>query len=608
MKSKFIVCLAILGMIASLVAGCSPTASATSAAATSAAPTTAAPATVAPTSAAVETSAPATTPSAAAVPNAVIPKFEDIQFPDSLPAEIPMADDSLYAYDDLTTKYDMEILTENYGTATWTADKDPICMWLNKKFNVNITFTTVPGADKETTINTRFAASDYPDILTLASRDQAFTFSDQSLLVDAKKIYPYMPQTQKFVTKNMIKWSTNKSNGEIPFITKYAIQDGVWSFGIRKDWLTKFGMDIPKTEDQLLAFAKACVQKDPDGNGKADTYFMAGAGGGKNFGMLGGFQTAYGNPAAHVENGQLAHPYFDGVEKKYLQLLNKFYAAKLFTPDWYTIDWETNKPNTFNGKVGMVWYPVSTLMGEVSQALSDQKNNTAGYANWESVTTYPIEGGKYNAAGNPGYLTAFSASKFTDEGKLKRAAHMIDTMVMGGSSFTQTIQGSTSETFKAANMPIDQDRDIKYTDDHKAFYITATNATAKPWADTNTIMALAPWQVFGLAVNYQITDPNASDPWLAAYAKATNEAATAVNGFDRWPNDGLLVTLTGDAATANASNIDWINAQEYAFVTGTQSFDDWDKFTTDWLSNHGGKEIIKQSADSLGVPVPDYAK
>ncbi len=40
----------------------------------------------------------------------------------------------------------------------------------------------------------------------------------------------------------------------------------------RKDWLDKFGMDVPTTLDEYYAFAKAVALEDPDGNSKNDTF------------------------------------------------------------------------------------------------------------------------------------------------------------------------------------------------------------------------------------------------------------------------------------------------------------------------------------------------
>jgi putative aldouronate transport system substrate-binding protein len=41
---------------------------------------------------------------------------------------------------------------------------------------------------------------------------------------------------------------------------------------IRKDWLQKLGLQLPQSTDDLYNVAKAFAEKDPDGNGKKDTY------------------------------------------------------------------------------------------------------------------------------------------------------------------------------------------------------------------------------------------------------------------------------------------------------------------------------------------------
>jgi multiple sugar transport system substrate-binding protein len=54
----------------------------------------------------------------------------------------------------------------------------------------------------------------------------------------------------------------------------YAVPFSMQSYAllIRKDWRTKLGLPLPKTWADLDALAKAFTTRDPDGNGKADTY------------------------------------------------------------------------------------------------------------------------------------------------------------------------------------------------------------------------------------------------------------------------------------------------------------------------------------------------
>jgi multiple sugar transport system substrate-binding protein len=54
----------------------------------------------------------------------------------------------------------------------------------------------------------------------------------------------------------------------------YGVPFSAQSFAlfIRKDWRTRVGLPVPTSWAQLDALAKAFTTKDPDGNGKADTY------------------------------------------------------------------------------------------------------------------------------------------------------------------------------------------------------------------------------------------------------------------------------------------------------------------------------------------------
>jgi len=54
----------------------------------------------------------------------------------------------------------------------------------------------------------------------------------------------------------------------------YAVPFSVHPFVlfIRRDWRTKLGLPVPKTWADLQALSKAFTERDPDGNGKADTY------------------------------------------------------------------------------------------------------------------------------------------------------------------------------------------------------------------------------------------------------------------------------------------------------------------------------------------------
>lgn len=535
--------------------------------------------------------------------------FEDIEFPDSLPTTIVMDDGLDYSYDDLTEKYSIEIMSTSYGKSPLPVEEDPVNQWLSKEFNMDITLTAPAADDYQTLVSTRFSANEYPDILQLPSRDYGFTLSDQGLLVDAKNIYPYLPLSNNYTTKNMIQWSTNTSNGEIPFITKYAIQDGVWGWVIRQDWLDALDMEIPSTKDELLEFAKAVTFNDPDGNGKDDTYFMTGGGQGKGWGNLDGFATMFGNPAIYVENGELQHPYFNGISEARLNFFKELIDAKVMAPDWFTKNWDQACADMANYQVAMAWFPAGTFEAQIVTNFSTVRDVDRFV--WTYLEDSPTEEGKYPANGNPGYMWAFLKEKFEgQDGKLKRVAHMIDTMTMGGKNYFQSIQQSIPEVYEAAGIKVSgSERPYGYTDDNKSFYLQdAMQAGFLTQDEFDKYEPSGIWQMWGLCTSYQIDfeDPDA-DEFTKKYVESGNSGRAVIAANEKWPNDGLLVTLTDEAAEFQTSNADWVFAQEYAFATGDRSFDDWDSFTQEWLDK-GGKLVIQQAAEQLGVEVPDYAK
>ena len=520
-----------------------------------------------------------------------VPAFEDIEFPDAMPASPTQAEDGYYDYDDMSVHYDLSFETYNYGSTV--PDDDPIKAWLEEKYNVTLSFETVASADQETFLSTAFAGGDVPDLITLSSKEMGFTLGGQGLLVDAKDMYPYMPQTQKFVTKTLLQYSTME-DGTIPFVTKYAIQDGdIWNLAIRQDWLDNLGMEMPTTEEELLEYAKACTFNDPDGNGQDDTYFMLGAGGGSGLGMLDGFGTAYGNPNYTVgEDGKLSAPMLNGTRKQTLEFINKLCSEGVLPVDWYSIEWEQAKSYTLNDKIGMVRYPASNLYQEY---VTFQGNDASKAANWTFLPSMPFENGKGGAGGNPGVLLAIPKSNVEgDDGKLMRICHILDAMVYGGEAYFQTIQGGGLDVYP------DYDGDVReYKEDGRSFcYVSQDHPGFNGTYGTDNL-ALAPWQNFGYTLKWQ--DEYAESEEAQPRADAINNSNAALAEMDRWENTGLLYTLP---AEIQPNLNEFVSAQEYKFATGERSFDEWDTYVNEWL-DQGGRENIKAVAEQLGCELPD---
>lgn len=522
--------------------------------------------------------------------------FEDIQFPDEMPQNPTLAQEDYYAYDDMSRHYELTFYTYNYGMDL--PPVDAIKDWLEKTYNVTLTLQTTPQPDMETYLSTSFVSGEVPDLITIPTSDPqtqsfGFTLGSQGLLVDGKEIYPYMPQTCKFVTKTLLDWSTME-DGTIPFITKYSIQDtDTWGLAVRQDWLDNLNMKMPETMEELKEFARACTFDDPDGNGQDDTWFMTGAGGGVSFGMLDAFHTLFGNTSVRAENGKLVSPMLDGTTKGFVTFLKELNDMGVLAPDWFTIDWITSMSYTMADRVGMVYYPPSSLYQEYVNA---HEGDYARAAVWNYLDAMP-KGTKGQAGGNHGVCFAIPKSAVEgDEGKLKRICHILDAMCYGGEAYFATVQHGGNEVFE------DYQDDVReYLEDGTSYcYRSDHHPSYQLVADYGS--TLEAWQNFGYTLKYQITYcPEDAEEDYRSFVNCVNDGIRKLASYDRYPNDALLLPNTGDLAPTLG---DFTMAQEYKFITGARKLDEWDAFVKEWL-DQGGREILKAQAEGMGVALPD---
>lgn len=523
--------------------------------------------------------------------------FDEIQFPEAMPQHPALAEEDYYDYDDMSEHYELTFYTYNYGTEL--PPEDPIKEWLEKTYNVTLKLVTSTQADMETYLSTTFVSGELPDLITLPTanpQSYGFSLGEQGLVVDAREIYPYLPQTTKFVTRTLLDWST-MDDGSIPFITKYSIQDSdIWGLAIRQDWLDNLGMKMPSTMEEIKEYARACTYDDPDQNGKDDTWFMTGAGAGKTFGMLDAFHTLFGNTSNHVENGKLVSPMLDGTTKGWISFLKELNDMGVLAPDWFTIDWATSMSYTMNDRVGMVNHAATSVYQEYVTAHNGDYSQAAVWSFLESLP----EGTKGLAAGN--YGTCFVIPKVAvdgNEGKLKRICHILDAMCYGGEAYFATVQHGGNEVFEDYNDDVreyleDGTSYCYFTDHHPAYRIIKDYGTT-----------LEAWQNFGYTSKWQVTYcPEDADPGYKVFAEKVNEAIHRLAGYERYENSALLLPSTGDIAPALN---DYVVAQEYKFVVGTRSMEEWDSFVKEWL-DQGGRQILEVQAEKLGVSMPDGVK
>jgi putative aldouronate transport system substrate-binding protein len=143
------------------------------------------------------------------------------------------------------------------------------------------------------------------------------------------KDYPNLKQMNPIILNN-----TSVNGKNYGLYTARPI--GRFAVSYRKDWLDAVGMQEPKTVDDFYNMLKAFKEKDPDKNGKDDTYGMVVT---KYEGPWDIMQTWFGAPNKWGErNGKLVPAHMTPEYMNALKFFKKLYDEKLVNQDFAVYD------------------------------------------------------------------------------------------------------------------------------------------------------------------------------------------------------------------------------------------------------------------------------
>lgn len=223
-----------------------------------------------------------------------------------------------------------------------------------KNFDFNITM--LGGNDYFDKLNILAASNQLPDLFNINTLT-ANKFSGQKLILALDDlIKKNIPNETKYASKSdMGNFTFNGSQYAIAstYRPEGFNSPNVNCFIIRKDWLDNLGMKVPTTIDEFYEVLKAFTQKDPDKNGKNDTYGLTGN---KDQTMQGIFG-AYGViPYFWMErDGMLKYGSVLPECKDALTTLAKWYKEGLINPFFITNDGTISDQDFYNSKAGIVY-------------------------------------------------------------------------------------------------------------------------------------------------------------------------------------------------------------------------------------------------------------
>ena len=252
------------------------------------------------------------------------------------------------------------------------------------KTNVNLKITTPPSGDFGTKLNLAFASGDLPDIIygagsTNLTATMEMDYGSQGTLVALEDLIDeYAPNLKKILDENPeMRKNMTTPDGHIyslPFITEE--DNGIWPTGplwYNGDWLKALNVtELPKTADEFYKLLVRFRDEDPNGNGKKDEIPFSDV---KLNSSRPWLMSIFGMKTLGIEENDGVVRYTPSTEeyKAYLEYMNKLYKEKLLDPEVYS---QSNEQKTAKGQKNQLgvfpdWYSFFTTGEQEGEALDD---------------------------------------------------------------------------------------------------------------------------------------------------------------------------------------------------------------------------------------------
>ena len=354
---------------------------------------------------------------------------------------------------------EISIGTMTYGESP-SSDLDSIKQ-LNEKLGVKLKIDFYPINSYKEKLNALLASRSLPDVVLIEDiNDPAFsTAIEQGAFWDLTPYLPNYPNLSSY-PENAI--NNIKVDGKSYAIPRVRPLDGHESFLIRQDWLDNVGLKAPATMDELYTVMEAFTKKDPDKNGKNDTYGMVQASvSGYMLSMFGA-----GNQMKETADGGLEPYWMTAEAKTALAFWSKAFKDNLIMPDLPVMKSSQVKEMLIQGKAGIAFGNVNEgfMFGQELQKINPKAKLTA-------YELPAADDGKRYYDQAYGYYGLFLVNKTVSEDKLKKILDVYNE--------TATEEGYNLVTYgiKDKDYTVTAEGSIEQTEEGKSkAYGTATSA------------------------------------------------------------------------------------------------------------------------------------
>ncbi|MCZ8511717.1 extracellular solute-binding protein [Paenibacillus filicis] len=386
-------------------------------------------------------------------------------------------------------------------------------------------------------------------------------FADEGLILPLNDLLPKMPHASKMFRPQDLDAGTidGKIYGLPNAFRPEPINGPAGGYVIRKDWLDNVGLPMPSTLDEFHEVLKAFTTKDPDRNGKNDTY---GLGGMKpeNTGTAAGFEGIFGafgvHPSYWLERqGSLKQGMVLPETKQALAVLQQWYKEGIIDPDFVTATSKQLNEKVINSKIG-VWNGSVWPLDPGNSVYRSLKQTVPGM----SLQMVPPQTGPNGAKGWPA-------------GGAGGTFYVISAKAKNPELLARMLDWTASDDPDGGHMLITYGVEGKdYTFDKQKNLITQTSS-----ADDLTMIGLSnPVQFINVVDRRWASEPILKGLEVTGQNTFMDQFSKAVPAQQEYPDINKL----------------WI---EYfvKIVTGALPVDKWDEFVQKYYQQ-GGKKIEEQ--------------
>ena len=487
-----------------------------------------------------------------------------------------------------------------------TPESNQYTRYVKDTLNIDTQYLwTTADADYDQKVNLAIASNDLPDAMvvnlaqftTLVKNDQIADLTDTYTQYVSPRVKQMMDSSKGIALKAV---TFNGKTMAIPSLT--VPDDDYQLMWIRKDWLDKLGLAVPKTMDDIEKVAKAFVTQDPGGNGAGNTIGIAGQQNGANittnflqpnnldFGFDAVFSAYHAYPGYWIKdaNGQAAYGSIQPEAKTALAELAKLYQEGLIDHQM-GVRKDASAPVSA-GQVGIYFGEWWSGYWPLPDAI---KNNPK--ANWQAYAVPLDAQGVWNPRGatpatsfvvvRKGYAHPEAAMKIVnlfnrDESKMdltkgdqaNEVLRLPQAMYDEGETTYKALMAVLAGTAKAADYA-----DPKY-DVYKLLKADAVNVTK---------VKIAP--IDNMDIQYWTPAADMS-AWSRMYSILDGDGAiyNPVGGKDKVNRVFSLIYSPTPTITSKWVNLKKLEDETFLkIILGTASIDTFDQFVKDWKAQGG---------------------